>query len=62
MTRGLSRFVGRTAEIQTLDTALERTQSGHGQVIGIVGEPGSGSECVVQQGGAMSYGVEVDRE
>ena len=42
VTRGLSRFVGRTAEMQTLDAALERTQSGHGQVIGIVGEPGLG--------------------
>ena len=42
VTRGLSRFVGRTAEMQTLEAALARTQSGHGQVIGIVGEPGLG--------------------
>ena len=42
VTRGLSRFVGRTAEIQTLEAALARTQAGHGQVIGIVGEPGLG--------------------
>ena len=42
ITRGLSRFVGRTAEMQTLEAALARTQSGHGQVIGIVGEPGLG--------------------
>jgi AAA ATPase domain len=42
ITRGLSRFVGRTAEMQTLQAALARTQSGHGQVIGIVGEPGLG--------------------
>ena len=40
--RGLSRFVGRTAEMQTLEAALARTQAGHGQVIGIVGEPGLG--------------------
>ena len=42
ITRGLSRFVGRTAEMQTLEAALARTQDGHGQVIGIVGEPGLG--------------------
>ena len=42
ITRGLSRFVGRTTEMQTLEAALARAQSGHGQVIGIVGEPGLG--------------------
>ncbi len=42
ISRGLSRFVGRTAEMQTLEAALARAQSGHGQVIGIVGEPGLG--------------------
>ncbi len=42
ITRGLSRFVGRTAEMQTLEAALARAQSGQGQVIGIVGEPGLG--------------------
>jgi len=42
VTRGLSRFVGRHAEMQTLEAALERTRSGHGQVVGIVGEPGLG--------------------
>lgn len=42
MTRGLSRFVGRSAEMQTLESALGRAQSGHGQVIGIVGDPGLG--------------------
>ncbi len=42
VSRGLSRFVGRTAEMQTLEAALARTQRGHGQVIGIVGEPGLG--------------------
>jgi len=42
ITRGLTRFVGRSAEMQTLDAALARASSGHGQVIGIVGEPGLG--------------------
>jgi class 3 adenylate cyclase len=42
VSRGLSRFVGRTDEMQTLKAALARAASGHGQVIGIVGEPGLG--------------------
>ena len=42
ITRGLSRFVGRTAELQALEAALARAESVHGQVIGIVGEPGLG--------------------
>ena len=41
-TRGLSRFVGRATEMQTLQAALAHAESGHGQVIGIVGEPGLG--------------------
>ncbi|MGE0336309.1 MAG: adenylate/guanylate cyclase domain-containing protein [Gammaproteobacteria bacterium] len=42
ISRGLSRFVGRGLEMQILETALARTRSGHGQVVGIVGEPGLG--------------------
>ncbi|MFT4563902.1 MAG: class 3 adenylate cyclase [Gammaproteobacteria bacterium] len=42
ITRGLSRFVGRAAEMQTLEAALANAENGHGQVIGIVGEPGLG--------------------
>ena len=40
--RGLSGFVGRDGEMQTLATALERAREGHGQVAGVVGEPGLG--------------------
>ena len=40
--RGLARFVGRVDEMSTLDHALERAQQGHGQVVGVVGEPGLG--------------------
>jgi len=39
---GLSRFVGRGAETQLLDTALERTIAGEAQVVGVVGEAGVG--------------------
>ena len=40
--RGLTRFVGRQHELDTLCKALERAQSGHGQVVALVGEAGVG--------------------
>jgi class 3 adenylate cyclase/tetratricopeptide (TPR) repeat protein len=40
--RGLSRFVGRDDEVKTLEAALARAQEGHGQVVGIVADPGTG--------------------
>jgi class 3 adenylate cyclase/tetratricopeptide (TPR) repeat protein len=42
VTRGLTRFVGRQHELDTLRQALERAQAGHGQVVALVGEPGVG--------------------
>jgi class 3 adenylate cyclase/tetratricopeptide (TPR) repeat protein len=40
--RGLSRFVGRDAEMNVLDAAIARARAGNGQVIGIVAEAGTG--------------------
>jgi hypothetical protein len=40
--RGFSRFVGRTAEMAALEAALARALDGRGQVVGIVGEAGTG--------------------
>ncbi len=40
--RGLTRFVGRDAELDQVKKALERTGVGHGQVVAVVGEPGVG--------------------
>jgi class 3 adenylate cyclase/tetratricopeptide (TPR) repeat protein len=40
--RGLTRFVGRAAEIEALHGALERARAGHGQIVGVVGDPGVG--------------------
>ena len=40
--RGLSRFVGRGADMETLDAALEQATAGNGQVVGIVAEAGTG--------------------
>jgi class 3 adenylate cyclase/tetratricopeptide (TPR) repeat protein len=68
--RGLSRFVGRDAEMETLRRAVERAGSGHGQVVGVVGEPGVGKSrlfwefthshrthgWLVLDSGSVSYG------
>ena len=40
--RGLTRFVGRDAEIEHLRRLLGQTDAGHGQVVAIVGEAGVG--------------------
>ena len=40
--RGLSRFVGRHAELVALVHALDRAAAGHGQVFATIGEPGLG--------------------
>jgi class 3 adenylate cyclase/tetratricopeptide (TPR) repeat protein len=40
--RGLTRFVGRETEIETLWHSLERASAGHGQVVAMVGEAGVG--------------------
>src|SRR5437899_2637308 len=40
--RGLTRFVGRDAEIEHLRRVLDQASAGHGQVVAIVGEAGVG--------------------
>ena len=40
--RGLTRFVGRDAEMTQLRRALEQARAGHGQAVGVVGEAGVG--------------------
>jgi class 3 adenylate cyclase len=40
--RGLTRFVGRSAEIATLNAALERAVAGQGSVVGIAADAGTG--------------------
>jgi class 3 adenylate cyclase len=44
--RGLTRFVGRTAELEQLRDALDRASLGHGQVVAVVGEPGVGKSRI----------------
>src|SRR5215472_3330639 len=45
--RGLTRFVGRDAELQQLTQALERATTGHGQAVAVVGEAGLGKSRLV---------------
>jgi class 3 adenylate cyclase/tetratricopeptide (TPR) repeat protein len=46
-TRGLSRFVGRDAEMEQLRRVLGQARQGHGQVAALVGEPGVGKSRLV---------------
>ena len=69
-TRGLTRFVGRDAEIETLRQALEHSRAGHGQVVAVVGEAGVGKsrlfyefthshravDWLIVESGSVSYG------
>jgi class 3 adenylate cyclase/tetratricopeptide (TPR) repeat protein len=45
--RGLTRFVGRAAEIEVLRRSLEHAGAGHGQAVAIVGEAGVGKSRLV---------------
>jgi class 3 adenylate cyclase/tetratricopeptide (TPR) repeat protein len=68
--RGLTRFVGRTGELDQLRQGLGRAGNGQGQIVAIVGEPGVGKSrlvwevthshrvhgWLVLQAGSVSYG------
>jgi class 3 adenylate cyclase/tetratricopeptide (TPR) repeat protein len=70
VTRGLTAFVGRAAEMDDVRYALERVKSGLGHVVAVVGEPGVGKsrlfyefmhsadarDCLVLESAAQSYG------
>ncbi len=40
--RGLTRFVGRQSELEQMQRALAHAKAGHGQIVGVMGEPGLG--------------------
>jgi class 3 adenylate cyclase/tetratricopeptide (TPR) repeat protein len=48
-TRGLTRFVGRQMDLDALQQALARAETGHGQVAAIVGEAGVGKSRLVYE-------------
>src|SRR2546425_1573726 len=47
--RGLSRFVGRDHELESLQQALQQAGAGHGQVAAVVGEAGVGKSRLVYE-------------
>jgi len=47
--RGLTRFVGRDAEIEQVRRALGLAHDGHGQLVALVGEPGVGKSRLVYE-------------
>ena len=68
--RGLSRFVGRDAEMDQLRAAFDGARRGHGEIVAVVGEPGVGKSrlfhelihshrvagCRTLQASAVAYG------
>jgi AAA ATPase domain len=47
--RGLTRFVGRDAEIEQIRRALALAHEGRGQLVAVVGEPGVGKSRLVYE-------------
>src|SRR5215470_17487394 len=47
--RGLSRFVGRDQELESLQQALQQAGVGHGQLVALVGEAGVGKSRLVYE-------------
>src|SRR5262249_2036693 len=68
--RGLTRFVGRDAELEVLRQTLDRAGAGQGQVVALIGEPGVGKsrlvwefshshrtqDWLILESGSVSYG------
>jgi class 3 adenylate cyclase/tetratricopeptide (TPR) repeat protein len=67
--RGLTKFVGREREIVEMKRALEQARSGHGQIVAVVAEAGTGKsrlfyefkkslpvECKLLEAYSVSYG------
>jgi class 3 adenylate cyclase/tetratricopeptide (TPR) repeat protein len=47
--RGLVKFVGRDAELNEMKRAFDRARSGHGQIVGVVGDAGVGKSRLFHQ-------------
>ncbi|HEU4759476.1 MAG TPA: adenylate/guanylate cyclase domain-containing protein [Dehalococcoidia bacterium] len=68
--RGLTPFIGRSREMDHLKETLELGKRGHGQVVGVVGDPGVGKSrlflefkgldrtngCLILEGSSVSFG------
>jgi predicted ATPase/class 3 adenylate cyclase len=53
--RGLVRFVGRQSEMEQLRRALEFAKGGHGQIVGVMGEPGVGKSRLFHEFKVLSH-------
>ena len=53
---GLTRFVGRHSEMEQLNKALEQAKAGHGQIVGVMGEPGLGKSRLFYEFKLLSLG------
>jgi len=49
LARGLTTFVGREAELATLNQAVNRTETGEGQLVAVIGNPGVGKSRLVHE-------------
>jgi len=54
--RGLTRFVGRQRELEQLQQALTHAKAGHGQIVGVMGEPGLGKSRLFHEFKLLSLG------
>lgn len=67
--KGLAPFVGRRQELELISSALKHAKNGHGQIVGVVGEPGVGKsrlfyeykqrlqqDCMVLETFSVSHG------
>ncbi|HEV8718957.1 MAG TPA: adenylate/guanylate cyclase domain-containing protein [Candidatus Binatia bacterium] len=67
--RGLTRFIGRQGELEQLQRALDQAKTGHGRIVGVIGEPGLGKSrlfyefkltsqagCLVLEAYSVSHG------
>ena len=54
--RGLARFIGRQREMELLQAALLQVKSGHGQIAGVMGEPGVGKSRLLHEFKLLSPG------
>jgi class 3 adenylate cyclase/tetratricopeptide (TPR) repeat protein len=52
--RGLTKFVGRQAEIEAMKRAAELAKTGHGQLVAAIGEPGVGKSRLFYEFKAMT--------
>ena len=53
--RGLTRFVGRQSELEQMQRALEQAKAGHGQIVGVMGEPGLGKSRLFYEFKLLSH-------